>query len=742
MIPSEQHSPATITVRRLLPWAVLAIITVVLALAGFWLLFTTFMVYDDEGYVLLSLKNFSEHGGLYDQVYSQYGPFLYLFYDTLHRALGFAFNNTSARWITWTAWLGTAGSCAALVGRRTHSPLWSGFTLVGVFTYLWPMTREPIHPGGLIAFMVALGAWLGSEAWEAGRVRAFAIITAFLGTAMMLTKINVGIFFLGSAFVFLALNTRNSSAYKSLIWLGALGCAVMPFGLMEKLFDEPWVKTYSIVFTAASLAVLLTARTTIQSVVTARTWGWFTGVICGTTAIIVGFVIIRGTSPSGLIDGILLAPLRHPDVYFFPMQWRGGTVILAIASLILAAFVTHFGWLTSRQCHRAIMTARFVIGAVFLCMPLGIISTSPAIWGMCYGVTLAWLCIPALHAKVHSGGTRAWVALLLVFQFLHAYPVAGSQTNWSTFLWIPLLALGLHNALPCLVDMLPTWNRPVRILGGLTVALAALTMTGRLAEISWKRYHSYQPLNLPGAELIRLPANTIYDLRILVENLRAHADMVFSAPGLCSVNLWTGLPSPTLANTTQWFKLLPLQHQQSIITRMAESPHAVLVIQRDVLNSLRETGFQIHSPLYDWLMANFQCAFAMEGYEFWIRKGGKIAVLSTARFTQNPTGMREITLTLNVPPSSDIASIELCDLYAHLFPLLKLNGRNAKAFIEPIDLTGVATGPLHQISFPIKISGLNRLVLHFFNNSAPIATPLVILRDSNGSALVEAREIN
>ena len=59
-----------------------------LAWAGYELLFNTFMLYDDEGYVLISLKNFAAHGALYDQVYSQYGPFFYLAYDALHRLLG------------------------------------------------------------------------------------------------------------------------------------------------------------------------------------------------------------------------------------------------------------------------------------------------------------------------------------------------------------------------------------------------------------------------------------------------------------------------------------------------------------------------------------------------------------------------------------------------------------------------------------------------------------------------------
>ena len=52
-------------------------IAIALAITGYWLLFTTFMVYDDEGYVLWSLHNFSAHGHLYNEVFTQYGPFFF-----------------------------------------------------------------------------------------------------------------------------------------------------------------------------------------------------------------------------------------------------------------------------------------------------------------------------------------------------------------------------------------------------------------------------------------------------------------------------------------------------------------------------------------------------------------------------------------------------------------------------------------------------------------------------------------
>src|SRR5262245_39746252 len=60
-----------------------AVSTFVVARLAFCLGFTFFAEYDDEGYVLISLKLFREGRALYNAVYSQYGPFYYEFMDAL-----------------------------------------------------------------------------------------------------------------------------------------------------------------------------------------------------------------------------------------------------------------------------------------------------------------------------------------------------------------------------------------------------------------------------------------------------------------------------------------------------------------------------------------------------------------------------------------------------------------------------------------------------------------------------------
>lgn len=203
-----------------------------LAWAGHTLLFHVFMLYDDEGYVLISLKNFSLHGSLYDRVYSQYGPAFYLIYDTLHRLFGFAWTNTSGRWITLCNWIGTTLFCTLLVRRAGGSWPLVLCVLVEVFSFLRIMASEPMHPGSTITLIVAAAAWLGWELLQAGRITGFASVTAGLGAVLTLIKINVGVFLLLSSVFWLTLGIPAARTHRRNVMLIGLG-GLLPLLLMR-----------------------------------------------------------------------------------------------------------------------------------------------------------------------------------------------------------------------------------------------------------------------------------------------------------------------------------------------------------------------------------------------------------------------------------------------------------------------------------------------------------------------------
>lgn len=727
--------------QRLLAWLAAGGLAAALAVAGYWLLFTAFMLYDDEGYILLSLKNFSAHGALYDRVYSQYGPWPFLFHDALHRLTGLAFDNTTGRWITWVNWLGTASACSLLVARVTRSAVWTAFTFAGVFTYLWVMINEPVHPGGLICLVVALAGWLGAVLWSGGHHARFAALAGFAAATLALTKINVGAFFFGAAFTWLAVNTTPPAWSRRLVWLIAIGCASLPFVLMRSLFDASWVRLYALIFSAAALALLLAVRRTGRAVAGLRVWLWFFATLAGTGAVLCVLAVTRGSSWTALVNGIVLEPLRHPGVYFFAMHWRPGAGVLALVSAGLAAWIALKGRWDDPRIREAIAWLRLLAAGVFLCAPLQIIPTSPPGWGMSYGISLAWLFAVPLGGGGRAAVARGWIALLLVFQFLHAYPIAGSQMNWGTFLWVPLLALGLHEAAPLLGARLARWRAWPARLGFAVILITTAVMAGNLLHLGGTRYFTSEPLRLRGAENLRMPHEITYALRIVDENLRAHGDMLFSAPGLYSANLWSGLPTPTLANVTHWFTLLSRAQQQAIVDRLAASPRPLLLVQRGLLDYLVKNGFAVGGPLQSWLRENFTPAFSIYPYEIWVRRGRTIAALSTARpLPPDAAGRPGLALVLQAP-RVPVARVEVCDVTAPRTPLFTLDGANASATTQPLALDGSLQGTPEPAPFPFATHGLVQIVLRYAPGDSAEVGPrtLLVLRAADDTVLAELR---
>jgi hypothetical protein len=382
---------------------------------------------------------------------------------------------------------------------------------------------------------------------------------------------------------------------------------------------------------------------------------------------------------------------------------------------------------------------RLVAAILAICAPLQLIPTTFAAWGLCYGVPLAWLFALPLHDASKSAATRVWIALVLVFQSLQAYPVAGSQLNWGTCLWVSLMALGLHDAAPVLRGMtgkLGAW--PARV-GVACILFVTLFMTRQLVRIGWHQYSSSQPLGLVGAENLRLPNDITYALRAIDENLRTHADMLFSFPGLYSANHWTGLPTPTLSNATHWFSLLSNERQQQIIDVLATTPRAALLVQRELLDYLARHGFSQQGLLHSWLLANFEEAISCGGYEIWVHRGRTIAPLSLARTDATSDGpLTALTLTIG-KTRRPVAQIDLCNIDVpdtSLFPFVL---PQSTLEIAPCDLTGKVTSSFKPVTYPFDLAELSEIRLTFqpLNVGTNLNRFLVVLRDSDGEVVAE-----
>ena len=201
----------------------------------------------------------------------------------------------------------------------------------------------------------------------------------------------------------------------------------------------------------------------------------------------------------------------------------------------------------------------------------------------------------------------------------------------------------------------------------LLVAFAIL-IGWKFANVA-KRYEDGEHLAQPGAEAIRLPDRSAGLFRVLTVNASAHADMLFSLPGMFSLNIWSGLPTPTQANVTHWFSLLDAPRQQAIISQLEAHPLACVVIDRGHVEFLSDRNLAPRGLLHDYIARAFEPAFVIDRFEFCVRRGRNInpflvADLLTRSDPADPAASGSestlLRLTLPFPTREPVAAEAYC----------------------------------------------------------------------------------
>lgn len=731
----------------------LAAASVLLSLAaiGYGMLFSNLALYDDEGYVLITAREYFRHGGLYQLVYSQYGPAFYVLADVFQFLSGSLLDHTSARLLTLGLWLGTAGCCAVLVMRQTTSRALAAFTMMAVFFYLYFITDEPFHPGSLIIFLLALTLLVATELISRGRLAAAGVVAGGMGAILLLTKINVGAFYLVGVGTWGLLNATSDRVRRAARYVIVGGLVIFAAALMQTLWRESWVQIYLALFAIGAVSLVAVLRT--EAIVQAKHVGLF--VVGGSVAVLVvlGTVCLRGTSLAALIDGVVLGPLRHPGSYSYPVDWRPGTLVVAGLSLILVLALPGIRRRFSDDAaDRLIVTLRLVQTAGLL-VGLALLMNFRVVGAIfSYVAPLIWTWVIPLrgagNAQPNQVG-RGLVATVLLLQYLHAYPVGGSQESWGTFLFIPLVALGLweirtwqaaRSADPL---VLPRWW-PVLMSVILLVLVAKVGWTARVVH---ERYAARSDLRLPGAGRLHLADSQRTAYQLLTLNAVVHGDQLFSLPGLFSFNLWTDLPTPTEKNTTLWFTLLNDAEQTAIIQSLERSARPCIIFQESLVQLTLAAHVPIRGILVDYIQRNFVPAFKVEGFAFLVRRGRTIAPLGVARLIapaaaagdpdQSNTGL-ELCLASD---GTAIHSIDVADLASPRSEPLTLNSANTQAFLVAVNSSNQPAGTPQAAQWPLQFKGLGRLALHFNRDQAALSpfTTVLRLKNAEGQIISEAR---
>ncbi len=612
------------------------------------LLATTFMVYDDEGYVLSSLRDVAAGHPLYTEVYSQYGPLPYVLYRILG-VLGYPFTSDSARMFTWACWLGSALFCGLITRRLTGSARLGLAGLVLTAMALTQNRAEPGHPGGLLALATAFAAWLGARQIAGGRWSAFGAWQAGLGAAMLLTKINVGAFHLVASLAWWPF--REPSVVRPplrqlalVVFSAALACA-----LMGGLLKTTAVQLQLVVF-FCMMTPLILSQPGDQAEAGPRG-----PVLAGALAaaavlgIVLAATLAGGTTWADLVWHGLLSPLRHPSVYHHLVNWLQATPPLALVSL---------GSVVAWRLGGAVVRRNILMGLKLVALGSLLVGASGAELGLLEKclfqiiAPLGWaLAAPLREVPAGERQARWWLAWLLGWHWLQAYPVAGTQIAWGGFLAIPLVLIALNDL-----------TGPGRARGWSRIFAVCLSLLvlGKIGDYALRFWRDSEPLDLPGARTLRPSPPLSSTLRTLIRNASGNANVLFTYPGMLSLNQWSEIPPPTLANTTHWFSLLSERQQIAVRDRLEAEPRALVVVQRDHLRYLIENGLGPQGPLKDYLHGAFRPVLRLEGYDIWSRRPELFTPVSVVHALEIDGRLSLVAWTTAQP--ADIAFVEATGL--------------------------------------------------------------------------------
>jgi hypothetical protein len=542
----------------------------------------------DEGYLMITVQSFLERQPLYDVVFTQYGPAYYVYEWFLHRVLSIPLTHDATRWLCIVHWLGAA-ALLGVIGRAMTGSLFAGlFAFSQGVVHLAYLSREPGHPQEIIALLLALGVVAANRIDKKTGLPGLGVLAA----ALLFIKPNIGIFF--AAALFLAVyfhSNRVRAGANGRTWLLIAGCALLPFLLMRRHVMFEWCRNYSLVAALGVVATALTARDVASHQVSLRRCIEAMIAFVAVAGVFAGIATFTGTSAAGLLDGLLLTPLRTPDIAILPLRVPNAAVFNALVSLLVAMFAS----VTAGHARRD-----FVVTLLKLCF---VLVSSFVLIGrpgaqLMYVLPWVWLvAIPGSHRAVQSAPAtsfpRVFLALAAAWQSLQAYPVAGTQLAVGSMLLVVATTV-------CLADVIVegmALQRAAPLLKRLPIARAACA-TALLCffALIWcklpstRRNHTALPrLNLPGATLVRTDTEMVQRYQALAQYLQANCDTFITCPGINDFYFWTGKRPPTHLNPTT-ISILTVRQQEQILTALRGAEKPLIVILASIVNEPGRRG--------------------------------------------------------------------------------------------------------------------------------------------------------
>lgn len=560
-------------------WVVLvAVAAVAGGIAAIVPLLTRFAPWDDEGYMLISLAHYLSEGHLYTITSSQYGPFYFYAQGVFFQLLRLPVNHDMGRLATAVYWITSSLLAALFVRRATGSALLAcAAGLCGMLAGQ-VLSNEPGHPQQVVLLLYMVGACLSLPS-PSGRFRLRLFLLGCIGTALICTKVNVGVFYIAGLTHTVICLTPSGRLRSAGIALTLIYALVFPWLLMRAGFNAGFLG-YFVIETEGGVVAFACGALILPNQPLPLKALLYTGAgLLAATALIVAATSAQGVSLASLIWGVILSPLRRYNSFYYPPRISRPDVAAALA--LSAVMVLR------RSMDRRLANSRLpalVRCASGICS-IGMLAFGQKIHWVVPLLPLTLIPRPSADRDAIAVLPRLFVTDMAVTQFLEPYPVAGSQLGIAAapmLLWAFLcLADGLALLRTVSRDSLriawKDWPSDAMVGAAIVVCCATVSVAQAIRV----------PLppasaGLRGASWLHLPADQAAGFVSIANIVNVNCDMLFTLPGMLSFNMWSGVSTPNGWNLTAWTSEISTDRQAEILSLIMRDPRACAIVNRGI----------------------------------------------------------------------------------------------------------------------------------------------------------------
>jgi hypothetical protein len=453
--------------------------------------------------------------------------------------------------------------------------------------------------------------------------------------ALILVKINVGAFALAAVALTCLLSYQVLATRRWLRLFVEVGFVAIPVVLMTAKLGEAWARHYAVHVAIAALAVVIVLRSRSTGRRSPQELWWLGGGLIVVALTICFTILAAGTSPGGLIEGVLRQPLRQAGAFSIPLELSNRIYVFDLLALLGALVYWYVARGRDTRPGPAWVSITsllsILIGVEMALSVIGKTALFDATSFTGYQLSLlafAWVAL--IPVPGGSSGGSAFARLLLpplaVLEALHSYPVAGSQIQWSAFLLIPVGAICVANGVRGLALSLSGEGerRGMAVIGAVAATVMVLVLVNTQLRESLREaraaYNGAIPLGLPGATAVHLSQPEVELYRQVSSAIDANCRSFVMLPGMNSFYFWTEQEPPTGYNATGWMTLFDDAHQRRVIDE-TRSIKGLCLLRNIPIAHYWADGTIPPGPLVSYLHRGFERVARFGDYELLKREG-------------------------------------------------------------------------------------------------------------------------